>query len=154
MVLVGTVAGCGDTAPGPTESTVIAPVIGDDETGTGMDEGSLADQVKGTFIGTLGIPGMSSPVTNYQIIVTKIDGTSVQVSGGASSTFVANLTPAVNGSTSFSRLKVPAVAPEDNGEYVVFEDLELGLQQLLAYAYHYPSVTETHNIEIFSGRKQ
>ena len=138
--------GCGEGG-GPTESTP----IGGNETGTGMEETSLADQVKGTFMGEFQNPSMSSSQTNYEIIVTKITDTSVRVapaSGSASSTFVANLESTVNGSVTSITLKAPDDIVENNGSFVVVGDVER-----LAYAYHLGG-SDSANLEIFSGAKQ
>ena len=138
--------GCGGGS-GPTESTP----IGGNETGTGTEATSLADQVKGTFIGEFQNPSMSSVVSNYAIIVTKIDDTSVRVapaSGSASSTFVANLESTVNGTVPSITLKAPADIVENNGSFVVVSGVGR-----LAYAYHLGG-SESGNLEIFSGAKQ
>ncbi len=138
--------GCGGGAA-PTESTP----IGGDDTGTGMEETSLADQVKGTFIGEFQNPSMSSSQSNYKIIVTKIDDTSVRVapaSGSASSTFVANLESTVNGSVTSITLKAPDDIVENNGTFVVVAGVGL-----LSYAYHLGG-SDSANLEIFSGAKQ
>jgi hypothetical protein len=121
---------------------------------TGTEETSLADQVKGTFIGEFQNPSMSSSphyISDYEIIVTKIDDTSVRVapaSGSASSTFVANLESTVNGSVTSITLKAPADIVENNGSYVVYSGVAR-----LAYAYHLGG-SESANLEIFTGLKQ
>jgi len=118
---------------------------------TGTEETSLADQVKGTFIGEFLNPSMSSSISDYEIIVTKIDDTSVRVapaSGSASSTFVANLESTVNGSVTSITLKAPADIVENNGSYVVYSGVAR-----LAYAYHLGG-SESANLEIFTGLKQ
>ena len=118
---------------------------------TGTEETSLADQVKGTFIGEFQNPSMSSSISDYAIIVTKIDDTSVRVapaSGSASSTFVANLESAVNGSVTYIKLTVPSDIVENNGSFVVVS----GVGQL-AYAYHLGG-SDSGNLEIFTGAKQ
>ena len=118
---------------------------------TGLEETSLADQVKGTYIGLFQNPSMSSVVSNYAIIVTKIDDTSVRVapaSGSASSTFVANLESTVNGTVPSITLKAPGDIVENNGSFVVVS----GVGQL-AYAYHLGG-SDSGNLEIFTGVKQ
>ena len=126
------------------------PIEGD-ETGTGMEETSLANQIQGTFIGEFQNPSMLSSESGYQIIVTKIDDTSVRVSpasGSASSTFVANLESSVSGSVTSITLKAPDDILENNGTFVVVSGVGL-----LSYAYHLGG-SDSANLEIFSGAKQ
>ena len=118
---------------------------------TGVEETSLADQVKGTYIGLFQNPSMSSVVSNYAIIVTKIEDTSVRVapaSGSASSTFVANLESTVNGTVPSITLKAPGDIVENNGSFVVVSGVGR-----LAYAYHLGG-SDSENLEIFTGAKQ
>ena len=137
--------GCGsaEQALGPTEPTP------DDTTGT---EGtSLANQVQGTFIGEFQNPSMSSSLTDYQIIVTRIDDTSVRVapaSGSASSTFVANLESTVSGSVTSITLKAPDDIVENNGSFVLVSGVGR-----LAYAYHLGG-SDSANLEVFSGARE
>ena len=135
---------CGDGA-GPTASTP----LGGDETGTGMEETSLASQIQGTFIGEFQNPSMSQ--SNYKIIVTKIDDTSVRVapaSGSASSTFVANLESNVSGSVTSITLQAPDDILENNGTFAI-----VGSVGRLSYAYHLGG-SDSGNVEVFSGTKQ
>ena len=135
---------CGGGA-GPTEPTP----IGGDETGTGMEETSLANQIQGTFIGEFQNPSMLSSESGYQVIVTKIDDTSVRVSpasGSASSTFVANLESSVSGSVTSITLKAPDDILVNNGTFVAI----IGQ---LSYSYHLGG-SNSSNVEVFSGTKQ
>ena len=114
-----------------------------------MEETSLASQIQGTFIGEFQNPSMSQ--SNYKIIVTKIDDTSVRVapaSGSASSTFVANLESNVSGSVTSITLKAPDDIVENNGTFVMVNGVGR-----LAYAYHLGG-SDRENLEIFSGAKQ
>ena len=118
---------------------------------TGTEETSLADQVKGTFIGEFQNPSMSSSISDYEIIVTKIDDTSVRVapaSGSASSTFVANLESTVNGSVTSITLKAPADIVENNGSFSVVSGVGR-----LSYMYHLGGSNQ-NNAETFSGARQ
>ena len=136
--------GCGGGS-GPTESSSIES----NETGTG--EASLANQVQGTFIGEFQNPSMSTSQSDYQIIVTRIDDTSVRVapaSGSASSTFVANLESTVNGSITSITLKAPDDIIENNGSFAM-----VGAVGRLSYAYHLGG-SDSANNEIFSGSRQ
>jgi hypothetical protein len=137
---------CEDGA-GPTESTP----IGGAETGTVTEDTSLAGQIQGTFIGAFQNPSMSTAQNNYQIIVSKIDDTSVQVapaSGSASSTFVANLEPYVQGSVTSILLKAPEDILANNGTFGI-----VGSVGRLSYAYHLGG-SDSGNVEVFTGTKQ
>ena len=137
--------GCGsaEQALGPTE-----PTPGD---ATGTEETSLANQVQGTFIGEFQNPSMSSSLTDYQIIVTRIDDTSVRVapaSGSVASTFVANLESTVSGSVTSITLKAPDDILENNGTFVMVDGVGR-----LAYAYHLGG-SDSANLEVFSGARE
>jgi len=151
LLLLGCAGSTAPTAPTPS---------GDDETGTGLGDGtglgeiSLADQVKGTFIGYfVRTPAEPNGVnlTNYEIIVTYIDDTSVRVapaSGSGSATFVANLESAVDGSVTYIKLTVPSDIVENNGSFSVVSGVGR-----LSYIYHLGGSNQ-QNAEIFAGARQ
>ena len=142
MVLVGLVAaactsasgGAGPTGPTPVGSGTAAAV-------------ALADQIQGTFIGQVQNP--STSIANYQIVVTRIDDTTVTVSpasGSSSSTFVATLESTVSGSVTSTALKAPADILENNGTFVPATGQ-------LSYAYHLGG-GDAGDVEVFAGTKQ
>jgi hypothetical protein len=90
-------------------------------------------------------------LSNYEIVVTKINDTSVRVapaSGSGSATFVANLESAVNGSQTYIKLTAPSDIVKDNGSF----DVVSGVSRL-SYIYHLGG-SDQHNNEIFSGTSQ
>jgi len=90
-------------------------------------------------------------LTNYEIIVTFIDDTSVRVapaSGSGSATFVANLESAVNGSVTYIALTVPSDIVENSGSFSVVSGVGR-----LSYMYHLGG-SNPNNAEIFSGARQ
>ncbi len=147
MALVLLSLGCeksGPTAPSP---------VGGDGPGPGSATGSgsstataLADQIQGTFIGHFQNPTME--ITEYRIVVTRIDDTTVQISpasGGVSSTFLANLTSMVSGSVTSITLQAPSDILLHNGTFVATTGR-------LSYSYHLGG--DARDIEVFSGTKQ
>ena len=110
---------------------------------------SLADQIQGTFKGLFQNPSLPTAISDFEIIVTKIDDTSVTVSpvpGGISTTFLANLESQVSGSVTSITLKAPGDILENNGTFVAATGR-------LAYSYHLGG-SDSGNLEIFSGTKQ
>jgi hypothetical protein len=130
---------------GPTAPTEPAPPPSPSPT--------LADQVKGTFTGSLlrtpPDPTPSVNLSNYEIVVTKINDTRVRVapaSFSVSATWEADLEVAVNGSTTYINFKPLAGAPA-TGNYVVVSGVG-------RFAYAYSVGPDTTHMEIFSGTRQ
>jgi len=125
------------------------PAPEDDDTGTGI---SLAHQAEGTFIGGF-IRTPADPngvlLTNYEIVLTRINDTSVSVapaSGSGSATFVANLQSAVNGSIAYIKLTVSPDLVHEIGQFVVVNGVgEMG------YTYHLGG--DPKNRETFGGKR-
>ncbi len=112
-------------------------------------ETSLADQIRGTFKGLFQNPSLPTAISDFEIIVTKIDDTSVivsPVSGGISSMFVANLSSEVSGSVTSIILKAPSDILDTNGTFVAATGG-------LSYSYHLGG-SDSGNVEIFAGTKQ
>ena len=145
--------GCGGS--GPTEPTETGDgsngtgTAGGGSNGTGTAGTALADQIQGTFKGMFQNPSLPTSISDYEIIVTKLDDTSVRVSpasGGISSTFVANLSSQVSGSVTSIILKAPSDILDTNGTFVAATGR-------LSYTYHLGG-SDAGNVEIFSGTKQ
>ena len=130
-----------------TEPAVPGGLIGPAPPGTAGT--ALADQIQGTFKGIFQNPSLPTSISDYEIIVTKLDDTSVRVSpasGGISSTFVANLSSQVSGSVTSIILKAPSDILDTNGTFVAATGG-------LSYSYHLGG-SDSGNVEIFAGTKQ
>ncbi len=107
-------------------------------------ETTLADQIKGNFIGILS--NSDSTANDFNVIVTEINDTRVTIapaSGSYWATFEVNLTSATGG---IIALKAPADIIENNGTFAVSTGQ-------LSYTYHLGGSDE-YNFEIFLGTKQ
>ena len=136
------VAGC------TAETALDGGLVGPDPPATA--ETTLADQIQGTFKGMYQNPTAS--ISDYEIMVTKLDDTSVQISpaatDGISRTFTANLSSEVSGSVTSIILKAPSDILATNGTFAV-----VGAIGRLSYTYHLGSGS-AGNVEVFSGTKQ
>ena len=136
------VAGC------TAETALDGGLVGPDPSGTA--ETALADQIQGTYKGTYQNP--DGAINNYEILVTKINDTSVEISpsdpGGISRTFTADLSLEVSGSVESIVLKAASDILATNGTFAVLGEIER-----LSYAYHLGG-DSAGNVEVFSGTKQ
>lgn len=110
---------------------------------------SLADQMEGTFQGQFQNPSLPTAISDYQIVVAKVDDTSVRVSpasGSIATTFLANLESQVSGGVTSIALQAPGDILENNGTFVAATGR-------LSYSYHLGG-SASANIEVFSGTKQ
>ncbi len=93
---------------------------------------------------------------NYQIIVTKVNDTTIQIapaSGSASQTFQASLSLEMNGSVEFIQLDVAGNLLENNGEYVILPEGSStpAEDELLSYGVFLGG--DQSNLELFIGRR-
>jgi hypothetical protein len=110
-------------------------------------DGSLADQIEGTFVGMF--QNSSNAIPDFSITVTKISDTEVQfapTNGTLSSTFTATLSEETIGNVTSIKIFTSDDILENNGTFVEATGR-------LSYSFHLGS-DDDYNIEVFTGDKQ
>ncbi len=141
LLTVVVLSGCGSSSSSSSSSSY---------------SGALADHIVGTWTGTVANVYTGMQHDNYEIIVTKVNDTTIEIapaSGSDSQTFQASLSLEMNGSVEFIQLDVAGNLLENNGEYVILPEGSStpAEDELLSYGVFLGG--DQSNLELFIGRR-